>query len=41
MEMRGIKKLLFEDPDNVGSDVDHGMVTVYNAAVDDLSLIHI
>lgn len=34
-EMRGIKKLLFEDPDNIGSDVDHGMVTVYTAAVDD------
>jgi N4-gp56 family major capsid protein len=35
MEMRGIKKLLFEDPDNVGSNVQHGMVTVYTAAVDD------
>jgi len=35
-EMRGIKKLLFEDPDNPGSDVDHGMVTVYTAAVDDV-----
>jgi hypothetical protein len=34
-EMRGIKKLLFDDPDNTGSDVDHGMVTVYTAAVDD------
>jgi len=35
MEMRGIKKLQFEDPDNVGTDVDHGVVTVYTAAVDD------
>lgn len=35
MEMRGVKKLQFEDPDNPGSDVDHGMVTVYTAAVDD------
>jgi len=34
-EMRGIKKILFDDPDNTGSDVDHGMVTVYTAAVDD------
>lgn len=35
MEMRGIKKLQFEDPDNPGTDVDHGVVTVYTAAVDD------
>lgn len=35
-EMRGIKKILFDDPDNTGSDVDHGMVTVYTAAVDDV-----
>jgi hypothetical protein len=34
-EMRGIKKILFDDPDKTGSDVDHGMVTVYTAAVDD------
>jgi N4-gp56 family major capsid protein len=35
-EMRGIKKIIFDDPDNTGSDVDHGMVTVYTAAVDDV-----
>ena len=35
MENRGVKKLLFEDPGNVGTDVQHGIVTVYTAAVDD------
>lgn len=34
-ENRGIKKLQFEDPANPGTDVDHGVVTVYTAAVDD------
>jgi hypothetical protein len=36
MEMRGVMKLLFEDPDNLGSDVDHGIVTIYTASVDDV-----
>jgi len=35
MEMRGIEKLLFNDPDNEGTDVQHGVVTVYCAAVAD------
>ena len=35
MEMRGIEKLQFNDPDNEGTDVQHGVVTVYCAAVAD------
>lgn len=35
MEMRGVEKLMFEDPGNVGSDVQHGVVTVYTAGVAD------
>ena len=35
MEMRGVEKLYYEDPDNAGSDVQHGVVTVYCAAVAD------
>lgn len=35
-DMGGIKKLLYNDPDNSGSDVDHGLVTVYTASVDDV-----
>jgi hypothetical protein len=35
MENRGIEKLLFDDPDNPGTNVQHGVVTVYAASVDD------
>lgn len=35
MEMRGVEKLQFERPETPGTKVDHGMVTVYTAAVDD------
>jgi N4-gp56 family major capsid protein len=35
MQSFGIKKLFFQDPDNPGSEVQHGMVTVYTAAVAD------
>jgi N4-gp56 family major capsid protein len=31
----GVKKLFFQDPDNPGSEVQHGVVTIYCAAVAD------
>ena len=35
MQSFGIKKLFFADPSNPGSEVQHGLVTVYTAAVAD------
>jgi N4-gp56 family major capsid protein len=35
MQSFGIKKLFFQDPNNPGSEVQHGVATVYTAAVAD------
>lgn len=36
MQSFGIKKLFFQDPENPGSEVQHGLFTIYTAAVADV-----